>query len=224
MTAHIEQLESRRLLSAISADAADLVNQRVSLNQETFYIFKDLDSPYNHGLPSEFPQAYVDKVTNTTGVHDAGGPTGLSTDPNTLDRQRGTVFAATFDPLVGTEFAGVSFREPVNGKGYNLTGATRVLLDVSSPTGITVTFGVDQGEAHNSLPIVIPPSNTFSTIEIPFSSLNLTSSDLIDVNILFSIGTSATFYPGGASSIQRTILVDNIRMDPVPFMQQSALG
>jgi hypothetical protein len=125
----------------------------------------------------------------------------------------------SFDAQAPGNFAGVNIEEPENwgvlrtGSGYPLSGANNVILDMRSPDGATVQFGV--GGCNTSF-MTIPAS--WTTLTIALNALSC-SPDLTDVHILFAIATNDIHAPQGG-----TVLIDNVHFDPVPSIQQSALG
>lgn len=126
----------------------------------------------------------------------------------------------TFDPQPPGSFAGVNIEEPENwgvlrtGRRYDLRGAANVIVDVRSPDGATVQFGV--GGCTTDF-FTVPP--TWTTMTIALSSLKGCTLDLSSVHILFGVATNDIHAPHGG-----TVLLDNIRFDPVPANQQSALS
>jgi hypothetical protein len=220
----VEELEARLVLTTFSEPVYDLLGDRTDFNQENFFVYRDADSPYNHGFPSGFFGTTSQLRINTAALDDPGSASGVSTDPNRLDRVRGNVLQVTFDPLAPSQFAGFNFEEPENfgvarnGQGYDLTGATDIEFEVRSPTpgGINVQFGVGQRTA----PFVhIPQSSTFIPMRISLASLALTPQELANVHILFTVVTNDVNAPGGG-----IVLLDNVRFTPVPVAQRAALG
>ncbi len=139
-----------------------------------FYVYRDADSGLNHGFPSGFlagdnrvnPRldliAQID--VDASCVDDPNAPNGCSTDPTALDRDRGNALQITLPRLPGaTEFAGVIIEEPEGflgqppGHGYDLSGATHVVLDVRSPTagGVHVQFSVGGANTNINRPFHI---------------------------------------------------------------------
>jgi len=211
----------------ISGPAYQLLSQRVvanQTNQTSFYVYLDQDAGLNHGFPSGFfgSPCNPDAIDIDTGcIDDPGATNGCSTNPDALDRVRGTVMRISFKPPSGS-CAGVNIEEPENwgvlqtGTGYDLRGATNVMFDVRSPDGATIQVGVG---GCNTPFITIPPSMTWTTnVTIGLNALSCTP-DLSNVHILFAIATNDCYAPRGC-----TVLFDNIRFDPVPTSQQSALG
>ena len=240
------ELEPRTLLSAISADAYPLLNQRSTADQSQFYVYQNGDSGFNHGFPSGLfanSQATLAKIhIDTAAIDDSSSPDGTSTDPNALDQVRGTVFKMTVDPLTTGQYAGVNFEEPENWgvrrtkpgasfQGYDLQGATTLVLDVRSPTpgGIWVQFGVGGSDSQPYAKVTnylyIPQSSTYQTLQIPLSTLHdpftgaISPPDLSDVHIVFSVATNNLYDPQGG-----TLLMDNVRFNPVPTSQASSLS
>jgi hypothetical protein len=208
----------------ISSPAYQLIGGRVVANQTSFYVYVDQDSGFNHGFPSGF---FANNLVNLGTIHidtgcidDLSATNGCSTDPNALDRLRGTVTRISFDGQSTGNFAGVNIEEPENwgvlqtGKGYDLRGASNVVFDVRSPNGAMVQFGVGGCNAAYTKPI----SSNWTTTTIALNSLSC-APDLSNVHKLFAIATNDAHAPNGA-----TVLVDNVRFDPIPTSQQSTLG
>jgi hypothetical protein len=201
----------------ISNPAYQTLNARSSANQAAFYVYRDADSGLNHGFPSGFFGILSSIDIDTACVDDPAQANGCSIDPTRLDTVRGTVMRVTFGkqnqlPL----FSGVNIEDPENwgmlqtGVGYNLTSATSVVLDVRSPTGLSLQFGV--GECQTPF-MSFAPSLTYTTITIPLNSLSC-APDLTNVHVLFTVVTNSTYAPNGG-----TILLDNIHFTPVPSRQ-----
>jgi hypothetical protein len=216
--------------TGISNTAYLQISQQIMPALAPFYVYQDQDSGLNHGYPSGFfadPPATLSKLHVDTGcIDDPISLTGCTTDPGRLDRVRGTILRVTFDPLSGTQFAGVNIEEPQNyganprGVGYDLRGATQVIFDVRTPTpgGAWVRFNVG-GQGHDTPWVYLRQSSLYTTMTVSLASLNLSTADLANVHLLFGIGTNASNAPNGA-----IILLDNIRFDPAPTSQQSVLG
>lgn len=212
--------------TGISGPAYQLLGQRVVANQGSFYVYLDQDSGFNHGFPSGFfgstPANLATIHIDTGCISDPTAANGCSTDPNALDRVRGTVMRVSFDPQTSGNFAGVNIEEPENwgvlrtGTGYDLRGASSVTFDVSSPNGAMVQFGV----GGCNTPYTQPLSSTWTTITVALDSGSLSCTpDLSDVHILFAVATNDVHAANGA-----TVLIDNIQFSPVPTAHQSALG
>lgn len=209
--------------SDISDEAYSILTERVTTNRTHFYVYQDADSGFNHGFPSGFfPLETLHKIhLDAACVDDPTAANGCSTDETRMDRERGTVLRIAFDPLLPGEFAGVNIEEPEHwggqprGIGYDLRGATQMTLDVRSPGGIRVQFGAG---GCTSLFFTIPPTRAYTTLSIPLNSLSCIP-DLSNVHLLFTIVTNADNAPNGG-----TVLLDNIRFEPVPIRQQSALS
>ncbi|MFI5453959.1 MAG: hypothetical protein ACHRXM_00755 [Isosphaerales bacterium] len=242
----LPDLEPRTLLSAISDNAYPLLGVGATADQSQFYVYQNSDSGLNHSFPSRFfadSQGSLTKIhIDTAAIDDPSSPSGTSTDPNALDPVRGTVFKATFDPLTTGQYVGVNFEEPENWgvrrtapgasfQGYDLQGATTLVLDVRSPTpgGIWVQFGVGGSDSQPYAKVTdylyIPQSSTYQPLQIPLSTLRdpftgaVSSPDLSSVHILFSVATNNVYAPQGG-----TLLIDNVRFDPVPTSQASSLS
>jgi len=214
--------------NSVSEAAYSLLNERITENRRHFYVYQDGDSGFNHGFPSGF---FADKTSTLEKIDldafcidDYNSTNGCSTDPTRLDCERSTILRISFDSLLPGEFAGVNIEEPENfverpgSFGYDLRGATHVAFEVRSPTpgGIGVQFGV--GDKTTDF-IHITQSSNYTTMSIPLTSLNLSESDLADVHILFTVVTNDNNAPNGG-----TVLLDNIRFEPVPTSQQTALS
>lgn len=209
----------------IAGDISDAAYSRIIqwtvANQASFYVYQNADSGFNHGIPSGFFGS-VDKIQlNAACIDDPGAANGCSTDTNRLDRVRGTALRISFAPIPPGNFAGVSIEEPENfgaqprGNGYDLRGANQVVFDVRSPGGIKVQFGV--GGCTTNF-ITIPAGQTYKQMSIPLNSLGC-QPDLTKVQLLFTVVTNDINAPNGG-----TVLLDNIRFEPVPTSRQTALG
>lgn len=219
-------------VGGISEGAYSLIAQRTTANRRSFYVFQDADSGFNHGFPSGFHGNVSNKIQLDAGcVNDVGAVNGCAPAGSTrLDRERGTVLRVSFDPLSPGQFVGVNFEEPENwgtrgrppSRGYDLRGATEVVFEIRSPGGIRVQFGV--GERVTDF-MTIAPSAVFTTMRIPLNSLKnpgtgaVAPPDLSAVQILFAVAANVDNTPNGG-----TVLLDNIRFEPVPISQQSALS
>jgi Bacterial Ig domain len=218
----------------ISAPAYSLVNTRASQNQTQFFVYQDVDSPFNHGFPSGLFGSSATAMgklhTNPQCVYSVLAVGGCATASTAIDQVRGTVFQLSFDPLASGEFVGMNFEEPENwgviqtGNGRDLTGATQLVFDAISPSGgiqvqfsvngVPLQFSVNGGSAlfsYGGIP------QQWSTIAINLSSLGLNS--LTGVHLLLGIASSDVNAPNGG-----TILLDNIRFLPVPTNQATVLG
>lgn len=229
----VERLEQRTLLSAVSDAAYQLLHDRTAFNQENFYVYLDADSGFNHGFPSNFFAGDAGGVRldlieqiriSLSAIDDSNSVDGVSTDPNRLDRSRGTVWQITIPALDGVnEFAGVGFEEPslagapVTGVGYNLSDATHVLFEARTPVpgGIDVQFGVGGRNTDRGSPYHL--TNDWTTFSIDLGDLRnpdtnvLSPPFLMDVHQLFAVVMSNQFTPNGG-----TVLIDNVRFDPLP--------
>src|ERR1035438_10167561 len=139
-----------------------------------------------------------------------------------LDRQRGNVIRVAFDPLVSGEYAGINFEEPERwgfsgaGRGYDLTGATQLVVSVRCPTpgGISVQSGV----AGSVSPFyLIPQSTNYRTMSFSLSSIPATS--LANAHILFAVAVSVDHPPSSG-----TLLIDWAQLLPVPSSHTNILG
>jgi hypothetical protein len=203
----------------ISDAAYPLIAERVSANRAGFYVYQDADSGFNHGFPSGL-FGVLNKINIEAGcVDDFSATNGCSKDLSRLDQEQGTVLRISFDPLLPGEFAGVNIEEPENwgvhhtGKGYDLRGATHVAFEVRSPDDICVQFGVGGGTTEF---MCIPQTWTSKSIDL--SSLS-SPPNLPEVHKLFTVVTNDINTADGG-----TVLIDNIRFEPVPTNQQDALG
>jgi len=226
------QLEGRDLPSALGDAALQLITDRVSENGDSFYVYRDADSGFNHGFPSGFfagdgsqdrPDLRNQIQIDLAAVNDSASPTGTTNDPTRFDRDRGTVVRLALPALTGGEFVGVYFEEPEfflgapSGTGYVLTGAQRVYVDARSPTpgGMDVQFGVGGRNTDRFSPVHV--TDTFTTFAIELADLRNPDTNavappaLADTHLLFSVLTAAGYEPEGG-----TILLDNIRFDPPP--------
>jgi hypothetical protein len=196
------------------------LHQRAAANANAFYVYLDQDSGLNHGYPSGW-FGTTSAITIDTGCIDdpADTVTGCYPSSNTtaLDRTHGTVFRVTFAPLSADQYAGVNIEEPLNwgangqpaSNAYDLTGATAVSLDVRSPGGISVQFGVNSCTTEF---ISLPASTTYTTMTFTLDTDSLSCTpDLASVHLLFTIVTN-----GSEAGAGGTVLMDNIRFTPVP--------
>ncbi len=206
----------------ISEPAYQFISQQVIANRARFYVYGDQDSGMNHGFPSGFFASPGNQGTihiDSGCVDDLMSFDGCSIDPGDIDISRGTVMRISFDPQTVGNFAGINIEEPENwstlqqGNGYDLRGAGSVIFDVRSPSNGTVQFGI--GGCNTSF-MTIP--ETWTEIAVDLDLLSCTP-DLSDIHILFAVSTNDSHAPAGA-----TVLLDNIRFDPVPTSRQSALG
>jgi hypothetical protein len=223
----VEELEQRTLLSTISSAAYSLLGDRVEANPAAFFVYQDGDSGLNHGFASGKFASNNDStiingiMVNTAAVYDPTSATGSTSDPNALDRVRGNVLQITFPKLSSGQFTGLNIQEPeddpTRGNGYDLRGATQVVFDAASPTagGLKVQFGVG-GKVTDSSHFY-PLTGTFTPISIPLNSLRdpatnaVSPPDLSSVHILFAVATNNVNASGGG-----TVLLDNVRFEPVP--------
>ena len=219
---------------AVANLAYFLLADRVGENRTQFYIYQDADSGFSHGFPSGFfgdSQATIESITlDAACIDDPAASNGCSTDPERLDRERGTVLRITFPPLPPGHYAGVNIEEPEHwgaqnrGTGYDLRGATELVLDVRTPEalGISVQFGVG-GKVTTFRSI--PAGSTYQTVRIRLDSLRdpqtgiVSPPDLTSVHLLFGVATNDIHAPFGG-----TVLLDNIRFEPAPTAQGQAIG
>lgn len=212
--------------SPISDAAFPLLLERTQTNRQAFYVFRDADSGFNHGFPSGFFGTTSKIHIDTAAINDSNSPSGVSTNLNVIDRQRGNVLQVVFNSFSPGQFAGVNFEEPQGGGagqiglGYDLRGASNIVFDVRNPTGNSIRFFFSVAGSQ-PLWIELPSSTNFGTVTIPigwFSAVSLTN-----VHILFSISDSYDLMTSGGSN-GGTLLFDNIRFEPNPFSQTNALG
>src|SRR5260370_22089045 len=141
--------------TTVSTHAYNVLNSRAQASQQSFYIYLDQDSGFNHGFPSGF---FASNTANLGTIHidtgcidDANATTGCSIDPTLLDRTHGTVLRISFDAQTARDFPPLNTQEPENwgvlrtGTGYDLRGATSVTFDARSPDHAAAPFGVGLG-------------------------------------------------------------------------------
>jgi hypothetical protein len=226
------RLEDRTTPSALADSAYTLLNQRVAETQANFFVYKNVDHGGNHGFPSGFfagdannqrPDLINQIRLNTAVVNDPAAADGASTDPNALDRVRGTVLQIKLPAVTGTEFVGVNIEEPEHygelqtGVGYDLRGATRVIFEARSPSpgGIHVQFGVGERNTDRNQPFHL--TSAFQTFQINLATLRdpdtnaVSPPNLAAVHVLFTTVISGAYESDGG-----IVLLDNIRFDPVP--------
>ncbi len=217
---------------AISTGAYSWLSARTALNRSAFFVYRNQDDGLNHGFPSGL---FASSAANLATVHidtgcidDLAAANGCSTDPNVLDRTRGTVLRVSLDPQAPGSFAGLNVEEPENwgvlqsGNGYDLRGAANLVFDARSPTGSAFQFGVGNCVS----PFITPPTTVWATFTIPMSSLTAAAGQaavcppaLDQVHVLFTIATN-----GASTANGGTVLVDDVRFDPAPASRQTALG
>ncbi len=219
-------VDSMAAPGTISDRAFQLLHERAAASQNSFFVFRDADSAFNHGFPSGlFGTIDLRRVVlDSHCVDDPASPDGCSSDPARLDVARGTVFRFKFPALTGSDFVGLNWQEPEDfntqqTSGYDLTPATDVRIDVRSPDSVKVQFGVggcvsnffQLGPAWTTINIsiadLIPPPGP-SNAQCPF--------DLTNTKVLFTVATNASMSPNGG-----TVLLDNIKFLPVPARQSS---
>ena len=195
-------------MTEISDPAYSAVNALGEENAQSFFVYQDKDSAFNHGVPSGF-FGDVGTIDLETGcLDDPLEADGCSTDPERLDLERGTVMRISFGPQ--TSFSGINFEEPENwglsqqGMGYDLTGSTHILLEARSPDGLSVRFAGPGGGTTG----FVTPSTEWQEYALSVGSM------LSNVHVLFTVTTDSIHAPGGG-----TVLIDNVRYDPVPDRQ-----
>lgn len=219
----VEQLEQLMLPSAVSDAAFPLLAARLAEARGNFYVYRDADSGLNHGFPTGRAGAAAKVHVDAAAIDDPNSPTGTSSDPNRIDATRGTVLRVAFDALGSSEFAALRFEEPdgwgqsPSGTGYDLRGATSLLVDVRTPTpaGLAVQFGVGSGLTSV---MHLNMSSSYTTLRIPLTSIS-PAPNLAEEHVLFSVRVNGAQSPNGG-----TLLLDNIRFDPAPTAQAEALS
>jgi len=216
--------------STIGNPAYQEINQRSAANSQSFYVYLDQDSGFNHGFPSGFMGTDQGTISLNAGcIDDANSPTGCFSlsDTTALDRVHGTVLSVSFGAQTPGNWDGLALEEPQGwlgehyGVGYDLTGATSLTFSIRSPNGARVQFGVgESGGAGCVTGFTQPIASTWKTVTIALNSSDLSCTpDLTNMHLLFEVITSDAYAPRGA-----TVLLDNIQFSPVPTAQKSALG
>ena len=206
----------------ISSPAYALLNERVTFNQDHFYVYQDADSGFNHGFPSNFfasPQSLISQIgIDLSCIDDVNSTSGCSTDPQRLDRTRGTVWQLDFPPLAAGEFAGVGFQEPEDpaaqplSQGYDLRDATHVLLEARTPTagGLDVQFSIGGSNTDANNPYSLTAEWTELSIDLSDlrnpNNNSLSPPDLTAVEFLFAVVLTNQHAPGGG-----TVLMNDVR-------------
>jgi hypothetical protein len=211
--------------------AAPSLAQAATANRGAFYVYENADAGANHGAPSGFYGATGKLRLDAGCVNEAAAATGCAPAGSAQrDRERGTVLRLTFDPLAAGEFAGVNFEEPENwaargmpaSRGYDLRGATELVFEARSPTGIRVQFGVG-GRVTDFLNI--ERGTAFATVRVRLDALKnpatgaVSPPDLSEVHFPFSVAANNQFTSGGG-----ILLLDNIRFEAAPATRATALG
>ena len=200
--------------------AYEELRQRIVANTNNFYVYLDQDSGLNHGFPSGF-FGTINAITIDTGCIDDPTDSSIGCYPasngTALDLTNGTVFRVTFSPLSGNQYAGINIEEPLNwgadgqpaSNGYDLSGATALSLDVRSPGGLSVQFGVNSCVTNF---LQLPASTTYTHLSFMLDTTSLSCvPNLTSVHLLFTVTTNAFQAPAGG-----TLLMDNIRFTPAP--------
>lgn len=196
------------------AGAFNEIARRVDENQSGFFVYKDVDSAFNHGFPSGLFGALDRIQVNGACLEEPSSPSACSTNLARLDRVRGTVLQIAFLPLAPAQFAGLNFEEPERwgirprGVGFNLTGATGLLLRARSPNGVRVQFGL----GGSTTQFVTIPSD-WTDFSFPLSLLSPPVA-LGDVHLLFTVATNASNAPAGG-----VVFLDDVRVAPLPISQ-----
>ncbi len=187
----------------ISDGAYPLLTRRVTANWDNFFIYQNADSAFNRGEPKLFGMAGRIRF-NAAWVDKPGAP-----DPNVFDSRRGTVLRVIFDRFSAGEFAGINFEES-GALNYDLSNATSLLFDLRTPTpgGVKIYLGIG-GLIFG--PLTVPQSDDFRSYEVRFNPADFTNK-----KILFAVSASVDILPGGGE-----VLLDNIRLTPVPLRQQT---
>jgi len=214
-----EAPEDRTLLSALGNGAYELLHQRVAENQGAFYVYKDAGSAFNHGELTLFSSQSPSPVTlvsvDADCISDPTSPSGCATDPDTMDRVRGTVLHIHVDPLSTGQFAGIAIRGTANvPTGINLTGVTKLVFEARTSGAVGQALSIDIGGA--KVTRTIPAGSAFTTISITLTSLAGGSVNLAHQDLLFAAGFSDVQARNGAE-----VFLDNIRFEPVPLRQQT---
>ena len=211
--------------AGIASPALSLLNALIAANRNRFMVYENSDSGFNKSFPSGFFANTVSVLSklhlDTACVFDQTSANGCATDVTKIDRLHGTVVRITFDSLFFGEFLGLNWEEPENygvkltGVGYDLRGATRVCFDAISLTpSLKVRFGLNPFlTGFMSIP------NQWTPICLDLASLGIGQGDLADMHFLFTVVTNDANAPAGG-----TILLDNIRFEPVPYSQATALS
>lgn len=218
----VERFEERMLPSASVDLAFELLHQRAALNQSVFYVYQDGGSALNHGeltlFSSESPNPITKIDVDANALHDPTSPTGVATDPDAVDRIRGSVLQVDVGSLSAGQFAGLAIRGTANvPAGIDLTGASQLVFEASTTRIGGQSVNVDIGGTRVSR--TIPGGNAFTTITIPLTSLAGPNVDRTSLDLLFALGVSSTQAPQGTR-----IFLDNIRYEATPARQATELG
>jgi hypothetical protein len=215
--------------STIADCGFPFLNERASENQNSFFVYRDADSGFNHGFPSGLfgsPGFDLDQVKiDAACVDDPLSANGCATDVNSFDAARGTAFRVTFPPQAFGQFVGLNFQDPQDydpdkkpGNGYDLSPATAVQLDARSPDAMKVQFGVG-----GCVSDVITLSPSWRTLTIPLNTLhqppdstNKCPPDITNTHLLFTVVTNVSNAPAGG-----TVLLDNVQFTPAPARQKN---
>ncbi|MGO9274983.1 MAG: hypothetical protein ACLQOO_32925, partial [Terriglobia bacterium] len=121
----------------ISSPAYQELNERTAANRNSFFVYLDQDSGFNHGYASGFMPTGDNITVNTGCVDDPSSASGCSSSANVVDTGHGTVLQVILTPPNdGSGYRGLNIEEPEDwgvlgtGTGYDLTGATSVSFDV----------------------------------------------------------------------------------------------
>src|ERR1041384_5085100 len=89
----------------ISDCAYEVINQRIAVNRNKFFVFQDANSPLNHGYSALFGNIDLQPVLlDANCVYDSTSNTGCATNTSALDTTRGTVFRFSYPALSGSSF------------------------------------------------------------------------------------------------------------------------
>ncbi len=208
----------------VAGPSLSLLSERVDRVRAAFDVYVNADAGSNRGVPSGW-YGITSKISlDAACIDDPLAPLGCSSSANASDSDRGTALRITFAPLAPGEFAGVNFEEPEgyasspSGFGYDLDGAERVVFEIRTPTpgGVSVGIGVGAGKPTY---LNLPQSSTFQEISLELNQLDFGSAPRDDVHNLFSVSMAADQGPGAG-----TVLLDNIRFEPVPASNANAIG
>src|SRR5260370_12528593 len=104
--------------TTVSTHAYNVLNSRAQASQQSFYIYLDQDSGFNHGFPSGF---FASNTANLGTIHidtgcidDANATNGCSIDPTLLDRTHGTVLPISFHAQTAGNCAAINSTNPQN--------------------------------------------------------------------------------------------------------------
>jgi uncharacterized protein (TIGR03437 family) len=199
---------------------------QVNANTSTFFIYRDHDDGRNAATASGLFPAGVRLSVDPACIDDPDSATGCATDSRRLDCEKGTVLRLTWPPMASYEYAGLNLEEPegyttrARGIGYDLRPGTHLVFRYRSPTGISVRFGINPGGTAAQTPFQrLPASRSWSEMRIPIAELRPALTDLRDVHIPFFVVSNGD--PAEGSPAGGTLLLDDIRIEPVPSRRQT---